>query len=66
MFPQLPGGENPQAEEMFTRKRLEIGPQQMIALTVAAKEVALIRIKSSETSSPNLDKGKLIQGYFQL
>ncbi|MCK4591084.1 MAG: beta-galactosidase, partial [Candidatus Latescibacteria bacterium] len=64
VFPQLPGGKNPQAEEMFTRKRLEIGPQQMIALTVAAKEVALIRIKSSETSSPNLDKGKLIQGYF--
>jgi hypothetical protein len=66
VFPQLPGGENPQAEEMFTRKRLEIGPQQTIALTIPAQEVALIRIKSREASSPDLDKGKLIQGYFQL
>ncbi len=65
VFPQLPGGRNPQAEEMFTRKRLEIGPAQTLELTLPAKEVALIRIKSPEASSPDLDKGKLIQGYFQ-
>ena len=55
------------AEELFRRERLEeIGPGQTVEVTIPAQEVAVIEIKKADVEGVDLDKDKLIQGYFRL
>jgi len=53
-------------EEMFTRKRLTLNPDRTIDVTIPGKEVAVIEIRKREVERVDLDKDKLIQGYFKL
>ena len=59
-------GPDREAEELFRRERLEIGPNQTVEVTIPAHEVAVIEIKKVDVERLDLDKDKLIQGYFRL
>ncbi|MFH1006474.1 MAG: beta-galactosidase [Candidatus Latescibacterota bacterium] len=54
-----------EAEELFRRKRLEIGADQTVRVTIPAKEVAVIHFRKRGAERVDLDKDKLIQGYFE-
>ena len=54
-----------QCEEMFTHKMLPILKEQVIKLTIPGKDVAVIEIKKRSQQRVDLDRDKLIQGYFE-
>jgi beta-galactosidase len=59
-------GPDREAEELFRRERLEMGPNQTVEVTIPAHDVAVIEIKKAHVERLDLDKDKLIQGYFRL
>ena len=63
VFPDF--GTAHEAEELFRRERLEIEADQTVTVTIPAKEVAVIHLREKGTERVDLDKDKLIQGYFE-
>ena len=65
ILPDLKLTEEHQCEEMFTHKMLPLSQEQVIELTIPGKDVAVLEIKKRSQERIDLDKDKLIQGYFE-
>lgn len=65
IFPDLKLTPEHQAEEMFTRQKLQIRDDQTVELSIPGKDVVVIEIKKRGVERIDLDKDKLIQGYFE-
>ena len=65
ILPDLKLTEEHQCEEMFTHKMLPFSHEQVIELTIPGKDVAVLEIKERSQERIDLDKDKLIQGYFE-
>jgi len=65
ILPDLKLTEEHQCEEMFTHEMLTISAEQTVDITIPGKDVVVIEIKKRSEERIDLDKDKLIQGYFE-
>jgi len=66
IFPDLGLTPEHRVEEMFARRKLEISADQVFELYIPGKDVAVVEIRKKDVGRIDLDKDKLIQGYFKL